>query len=243
MRFGWLVLVPALGGLAACSTPGERASQEQLAETYMELGVGYLEEGEYDRAYRNLQRSLEHNRRLAGTHNALGLVYQQKDRPEDAEHHFRRAIRYDAEDPQTRNNYGIFLCRQGQYEAADEQFLAAVDNPMYSVPELAYLNAGLCARRAGWDDKAEAYFARALDRDARLPRALYEMADLQFQQGETLRARAFLQRYEAVTRPNPLALWLGIRIERANGDEEAVRRYEERLRSEFPEAYEELVKQ
>ena len=65
--------------------------------------------------------------------------------------------------------------------------------------------------------------------------ALYEMARLSYAKNDNLRARAFVQRLEAVTPPEPAILELAERIESRLGDKAAAKKYRERLKQEFPD--------
>ena len=60
------------------------------------------------------------------------------------------------------------------------------------------------------------------------------MARISYQQGSYLRARAFLQRYEAVGAMNEESLALGYDIEKAPGDEQAPSRYRQALMERYP---------
>ncbi|HEY9150906.1 MAG TPA: type IV pilus biogenesis/stability protein PilW, partial [Gammaproteobacteria bacterium] len=74
------------------------------------------------------------------------------------------------------------------------------------------------------------------ERNPFYPQALLQMLSLTHEQGEYLRARAYLQRYQQVSRHGPESLWLGIRVEHALGDRNAVSSYGLALRNNFPDA-------
>ena len=76
-----------------------------------------------------------------------------------------------------------------------------------------------------------------------MPDALYELADLSFKQRKYLHARAFVQRYLDVAKPNPQILWLGVRVERQLGDEAAAAGYAKQLKERFPTADETVLSQ
>jgi type IV pilus assembly protein PilF len=66
--------------------------------------------------------------------------------------------------------------------------------------------------------------------------ALLQMLRLTHDQGEYLRARAYLQRFQQVNRHGPESLWLAIRVEHALGDKNAASSYGLALRNQFPDA-------
>jgi type IV pilus assembly protein PilF len=85
-------------------------------------------------------------------------------------------------------------------------------------------------------EKAEKYLTRALEKNPELPVALINMAEIRYQQEKFLSSRGFLQRFEAVSRHTAESLWLGIKIERKLGNENAVSRYAKMLQSQFPKS-------
>jgi type IV pilus assembly protein PilF len=141
-------------------------------------------------------------------------------------------------DSSAQNNFGSFLCRTGRYDEAEQHFRQALNNSLYVRPEVAYSNAGSCMMTAGNLDKAESYFRSALERNPRIPAALEGMAEISFQQQRYLPARAYLQRYEEVGELRAKGLWLGVRVERALGDEAAAQTYASRLRTTYPDSHE-----
>jgi type IV pilus assembly protein PilF len=60
------------------------------------------------------------------------------------------------------------------------------------------------------------------------------MANISYLQGSYLRARAFLQRYEAVGAMNEESLILGYDIEMELGDQQAANRYRQELMERYP---------
>lgn len=211
---------------------------DTLAETHVKLGVGYLQQGQRDLALSRLRRALELDPNLPSGHNAIAILYEQLGEMERAAQHYQRAVELGPQDSSAHNNYGAFLCKRNELDKAEEQFLLALKNPLYETPELAYENAGLCALRKPDAAKAETYFRSALQLNPKLPASLYQMALLHFERGDYLPARGYLQRYTEVAKHNAQSLWLGIRIERALGDKNAVASYTLLLRSNFPDSEE-----
>jgi type IV pilus assembly protein PilF len=112
-----------------------------------------------------------------------------------------------------------------------------VKNPLYATPEEAYVNAGICARRAGDDQAAEQYFRRALSARPDDPRALIGLAQLLFQRGDFAQAGSYMTQFaKRVPSPDAGSLWLGVMISQRLGDRNAVLSYGAQLQSRFPEA-------
>lgn len=240
---GPLAALGIIVNLSACSTtPSENSTlvdrPDTLAETYVKLGIGYLQQGQRDLALGKLQRALELDPRLPSAHNAIAIVYEQLKEFRLAEKHYHSAVDLGPEDSAAHNNYGTFLCKHNDLAQAEKQFLLALHNPLYATPELAYENAGLCALRVPDPAKAEMYFRSALQLNPQLPTTLYQMALLNFNAQNYLSARAYLQRYAEIAKHTPQSLWLGVRVERALGDRNALSSYSSALRSNYPNSEE-----
>ena len=94
----------------------------------------------------------------------------------------------------------------------------------------------MCALRIPDLVKAEKYFRQALQINPKLPNSLYQLAQLNFDEHQYLEARAFLQRFFSIAEDTPQSLWLGVRIEQAQGDKEAADRYAKTLLKKFPDS-------
>jgi len=218
-------------------TPSQAANK--LAELHTQLGIGYLRDGKLDLAWKRLHRALEADPDYSAAHNAMALLYERMKETAKADEHFRRAVELDPVNSSAQNNYGSFLCSTGHPEEGEQRFLQAVKNPLYRSPQTAYANAGLCMLRAGKRERAESYLRSALAIDARMPVALFSMAEISFDKHNALSARAYLQRYLETSPHTAATLWLGIRIERELGDKDTESSYALLLRSRFtgsPEA-------
>ena len=236
MRLGWTVLIAAMVMLVmGCTTSGPTTGNpKHAAEPNAQLGLAYMEQGDYEEAMKKLKHALELDSRSANANHYIAEVYAKIGKNKEAEEHYRKAMSLAPSDPMLLNNYGVFLCRQRRLDEAQEKFLAAAKQPFYKTPEVAYNNAGLCAMEVPDLAKAEEYFRAALRINPNTPDALFEMANIKFKQREDFNARAFVQRYLSVAPATPQILWLGVRIERNLGDDSASARYAKLLQEKFP---------
>jgi type IV pilus assembly protein PilF len=229
---------PTPDSKAPAPSQGSGARPEPLSDTYVKLGVGYLQQGKRDLALSNLQRALELDAQSSSAHNAIAILYEQLGETKLARRHYERAVRLNPQDSPAQNNYGAFLCRQNELAKAERHFLGALKNPLYETPEFAYENAGLCALQVPDRAKAERYFREALRANPNLPESLYQMALLSYEAQNYLPARAYLQRYAEAAQHTSRSLWLGIRIERELDDKNALASYSLLLKGKFPESEE-----
>ncbi len=223
------------GGITSSSQP---TSVNKLAEVQTKLGISYLGQGDLELAYSRLNRALELDPNFSTAHNAMGLLQERLRNPKQAEYHFEKAIALNPGDSAAQTNYGSFLCRSGRFAEGEQRFLQALKNSLYDRPEVAYSNAGLCAKAAGELDKAETYFRAALELNPKIPSVLIGMSELSLDKERYLTARGYLQRYLEVGPHTSKTLWLGVRIERALGDRRTEREYAMRLKSQFPDSSE-----
>lgn len=231
------VLITASVLLTGCAALSSGQSErEQLADVNRQLGVEYLRQGNLEQANERLTRAVSQDPRNAAAHGAYALLNERLNEPDLADQHYRRAIRLDGQASSILNNYGRFLCSRGQSGRGLEMFERAADNPLYGTPEVPLTNAGLCLDGLGDAERAEDYFLRALGHNARFAPALLRMAELREAAGHPMSARGFYQRYLEVARQSAETLWLGIRIERALGDRDAVASYALQLRTRFPDS-------
>ena len=226
--------------LTACSSnqgPMGQVEPTRAAEINAELGLRYMIQGKYELALEKLDKAIEYNPDLAEAHHYKAELYRRLDKPKTADREYRRALDLAPDDSSIHNNYGVFLCGEAhRYEAGIQQFLQVLNNPVYPQRAQVYENLGLCTLRIPDKAKAEQYFRKALEINPRMAKSLFSMAQLSFEDKNYLSARAYLQRYHAIAPRTPQTLWLGIRIERHLGGDDAVASYGMLLLAKFPDS-------
>ena len=213
-----------------------KTDAQSRARAHTELGVAYFESQQYGVAREELNIAVSADPNHAPAYNYLGLVHMAINENSAAEKAFRRALKIDPEDSATNNNYGMFLCLKKGDKAGLKHFMTALKNPLYATPQIAYANAGICARNLGDEAKAEEWLRKALSVQPDQPQALYHLADLSFRHGELGNARGLITRHLRVTVPAAEALWLAARIEHQMGDRNALASYGILLNNRYPGA-------
>jgi type IV pilus assembly protein PilF len=228
--------------LAGCAGGGAVKQQAQdraqnSAKIHTELAGMYFERTQMGIALSEADLALKANPNYAPAYNVRGLIHMSLHEDKEAEEDFLQSLRLDRADSETHNNFGWFLCQRGREQESVAHFMAAVKNPLYSTPERAYLNAGLCSQKARKNQDAEDFLQRALRIQPDLRQALLAMAELKFAGGDFQSAKKYLAR---VADENMTAeqLWLAVRIERRVGDGNAEASYSLRLRERYPDAHE-----
>jgi type IV pilus assembly protein PilF len=236
MRIALLILV--LISTACATSSSEREDEEnknrKAAKTNTALGQGYMQREQYEISLEKLKKAVAYDKTYAPAHTVLAILYETIGELDLAETEYAEAVRYDPDNGDINNNYGAFLCSIGKSEDADPYFQKAVKDPFYKTPQVAYLNAGNCALAQGDLDKADVFLRQSLAYDNKLPSALISMADVSYQTGNYMRARAFLQRFGSVGAWDEDSLLLGYRIESKLGDAETANEYRKELLEQFP---------
>ena len=207
---GWIFLV-----LVGCVSTDQRVApvnQQEVASRAIELGVAYLRQGDYNRAKDNLMKALEIDQDSARAHNTLAIVFQQEREFELAERYFLRAISLDPALIAARNNYGAFLYARARPEEAVTQLQIATEDRFYERRAQAFENLGVAYLALADQALALAAFERAAALNARLPRTLLELADLNFQQQNSSRARDYFLRHKALATDSARSLYLCTQI-------------------------------
>jgi type IV pilus assembly protein PilF len=221
--------------VAVAAEPGSREAIEQAAAVNTELALAYMREGNLKAAREKIDKALQQNSRTPNTQMAAGFIYDRLGEKRKASSHFDQAIRLAGKDnPDVVANAAVYLCMNGERKRGEQYLLQAAASALNQNPDVAYTNAGRCARADGRPQEAEASFRKALAINARQPDALFQMAQLTQENGNSLQARAFLERHTAVAPVSSSSLWLGRTIELSLGDAAQAARYALQLRDEFP---------
>jgi type IV pilus assembly protein PilF len=240
MRFFRCVGLVALLASALAVAGTVPATEDQRATTAArlnaELAIGYLKVNDVTTAREKVEKALIENPKDATVHTAAALVYERLQERDRADSHYQSAIKLEPRNPDLQNNYAVFLCRNARPAEGQRMFEQAARNPAYVTPEVAFANAGVCARSAGDLTRADDYLQKALELRPDFPDALLQRADVAFTSGDGLTARASLQRYFRVAPATADALALGVRLERKFGDADTARRYARQLQQDFPDS-------
>jgi type IV pilus assembly protein PilF len=230
------LLVLATGGAGAEPRAPSEDRMVTAARLNAQLAVAYLKQNDPVTAQEKIDKALAQNPRDPAVQMSAGLVYERLEQIDKADRFFAQALRLEPHKPDMVNNYAVFLCRRGHYAPGQKLFEQAARSPAYATPEVAYANAGVCARSAKNLPRAEELFRKALSIRPDYPDALLQLADLSFERGAGLAARGLLDRYFNVAPASPESLLLAVRVERSLGDGQAADRHRAQLQKEFPDS-------
>lgn len=213
-------------------------SPQERARLHMELGAGYYERGQMDVALDELGEAVKLDPGNARIYNIYGLVYAWMGENAKAEQNFQRALALAPQDSETRQNWGWYLCTTGRARESIPEFELAIANPLYKSPDVALINAARCSASFGDLAGAESYFKRAITIAPSSASAAYGLAQLAYKANRLDEARSWMRRLMAQANPAPEALFLGMCIERRQGDRSAELSYVAQLRNRYPDSFE-----
>ncbi len=239
--------------LVSCAAPGaarDQAAQRDLvtasdepenrtrARIRLELAVGYFEQGQTTVALDELKLALAADPNYGEAYNLRGLVYLRlKDYPL-AESSFRRALALKPGDANTLHNLGWLMCQTDRQTEAEQFFAQALADPSYGERAKTLMTQGLCQMRAGKPAQAQESLLQSFQLDASNPITEYNLALLMFQRNDLQRAQFYIRRLNNGEWANAESLWLGIRIERRLGNQDAVDQLAVPLRKRFGQSRE-----
>ncbi len=214
-------------------TQSDEPDSRKRARIRLELAVGYFEQGQTTIALDELKQSISADPNFSEAYSLRGLIYMRLGDPRLAEDSFRRALAISPRDPDVLHNYGWMLCQQGRYAESQQAIAQAIANPLYGGRAKSWMAQGLCQLKAGQSAEAEQSLLRAYELEAGNPVTGYNLANVMFLRGETVRAQFYVRRLNNSEYANAESLWLGIKVERKLGNRDVVQQLATQLRKRF----------
>ena len=217
---------------------------EKAAKVRTQMAAEYIRTGDLDAAKRALDQALAADAKDSTANMMMGVLLQQEGSPislDQADHYFSRAISLDPKNAQARNNYGTYLYQAKRYDDAIQQFSIAGATLGYEQRFRALENLGRIYLIRGDVANAEKSFKQALQVNRESTISMIELAEIFYLQQNHAAAR---QIYESFVRnvgqknQGARALWIGLRIARANGDNMGMHVLVNQLRALFPNSQE-----
>ena len=207
--------------LTACVTTNSDGATTTEVETplskkvdiYAELGRNYMQQKQYKIAEQELTKALEISPNHSDSNYIMGLLMIETKQYKRVEPFMLKAVQNNTANSSAAHDLGVFLCQTGQENKSIKYFDKAVNNPYFKRPEMSLMRAGECLNKVGDSARAETYLKEALKRNSRMRPALLNLAKIKYDNQSYLSARAYVERYLAITKPQPAALLLAYKIE------------------------------
>ncbi len=237
-----LIILGAIVSLAGCATQPishPNSDQQRLHKAALinaQLGIDYLRSGNRQRAYEKLKLALSQYPDSSTVNYAYALMMQNFGENAKAKLYYEKALQLDPKNSDAHNNFGVFLCQQKQYAEAQTQFKAAVTNPLYATPQVAYANSGFCYLQQGNQTAAEKAFRKALVASPNFRPALYGLIKLATDEGDWKKANSYLKQASSQVIDWPPLLGLCIEVKRHVGDISGATQCARTLYRQYPDS-------
>lgn len=208
--------------------------RDQARDAFVQLGLGYLQQGQTERAKIPLKKALELDSSDSQANAALALVFQAEMEPELANQYFLKALSASDNEARIVNNYGSFLYEQKRYQEAYERFEQAAADNLYPERSRVFESLGMTALKLGKREQAREHFIKALRLDRQQPRALLEMAEMSYEDGQYVPSRDFYDRYSQMSEQNARSLLLGTRLAKVYDDRDKAASFGLQLKRLYP---------
>ncbi len=243
--FRQLLIVLLISVTGGCAGPTPKEVEEERvdkegAKINVQLAAGYIRRGDIEIAKMKLEKAMLLNSEYVPAYTTMAVLMTMINKPGEAEKYYHQALDLDPNNPELQNNYGTFLCKNKKYDEAFKQFDKVLDNSFYATPEVAHENYGYCMLQSAKPDyvQAERHLRVALKSNPNLASALLAMAELGIETKKYLMARAYTQRYHALTRPSAHSLWVQIQAEHALNDRKYFLQLSQKLMNTYPRSEE-----
>ncbi len=238
-KYSLLVVVClSLSGCASNSSKpnidaAKKTPKSDRAMLHTRLAREYMGQKQLATAQLELEKALRLSPNHSDSNYVMGLLMIQLNNVKDAEYYLERSVKSDPENSSAAHDFGMLLCQTGKERRSVEYFEIAASNPLFKRAELSYMRAGECLDRIN-DTRAEAFLKKALTYNAKLRPALFRLAMFKKKNGQNLSARAYIERYMAITKPQPDALLLAYQIESSLRANDVAEAYRKKLLEDFP---------
>lgn len=206
----------------------------KAASYNVQLGLGYLKQGDVPRAKKKLLTALEQEPKSPDANSAMAYYLEQIKEPKQAKKYYLKALSLAANGGAQLNNYGAFLCRQGDYANAEHYFLKAANDLHYVHTAGAYENAGLCALSVPNEGKAKRYFTKALNQDPSRKISFYELIKIEMNNGQNAKAYALLRKHPDLVLNDRILLSLAKEVAEKAGQYNVAVEYEHNIKNMDP---------
>jgi type IV pilus assembly protein PilF len=113
-----------------------------MAEGYYDRGISHLQAKDYEKALVEFQRSMNTNPKNKMARYATGMVYDMMGKYPDAEKYYKEAIDIDSDFSDAYNALGTIYMKQKKWKEALKSFQRALNNKLYTTPNITYVNIG-----------------------------------------------------------------------------------------------------
>ena len=221
--------------LSACAGMG--AAAQNQARIHTDLATRYYQAGQIATAVQEAKIAERSDSTYVPAQTILALMYAKLRQTELADQYFQSALSQsetqDISSTDLRNSYAWYLCQTDRYNQGLVQLSQVLRDPLYASMDKAFLNAGVCAARAGQLVQASDYVKAAIEVHPNFTVAQLYRAHIEISMEDYTDARRDVQYVvKQLGVDNPEVLWLMARLEYATHTSN--KSAQAKLQNEFP---------
>lgn len=205
----------------------------KAAEINVELGLGYLRQGNMQRAKQKLLSAQAQSPNSPDVAGALAYYFERTGNEAQADNFYRRALGLSHNKGPQLNNYGAFLCRHKHYKKAEHFFMQAAADIDYLNTSGAVENAGLCALADKDYASAKQFFLKALNQDPKRQQSLVQLMRIYLKDKQYQNALNISKRYATSGELDSQVIGLAYQAAVKAGDEKQANAYKWILKTKF----------
>lgn len=226
-----------------CQTVSDRkVDPKKAVQARTQLAAEYIKTGDFDAAKRELDQAMVLNSRDALANMMMGVLLQREGSAlniQKAERYFKTAVSSAPKNAQARNNYGTYLYQTERYNDALTQFNIAGSTLGYDQRYTALESAGRVYLKLGDVANAEKAFNHALNVNRSSYFSMVELAEIHYLRQDIPAATKLYDNSVSLVgqnNQNARALWVGIRLARANDNPMQMQVLVNQLRALYPDS-------
>jgi Tfp pilus assembly protein PilF len=128
--------------LAACATTGPEIDKAKMAEGYYMKGLSHVQEKNYEMASVEFNRSIQTDSGYKQSYYMLGIISDQRGQYDAAVAYYKEATDIDPDYSEAHNALGVTYSKQQKWKEALKSYRKALENKLYTTPNVVYLNIG-----------------------------------------------------------------------------------------------------
>ncbi len=168
--------------------------RKSRGEDFRNLGEGYMGQGDYTTALRELLKAEKLYSKDSRLQNDLGITYMAKGKPDIAINHFKKAIKIKPDYTSAKNNLGTAYLAQKNWDKAITCFKEITEDLLYATPHFPLSNLGLAYYNKKEYNLAEKYYQDALKIEPEFVIALHGLGRTYIAMGKFKGAVATLEK-------------------------------------------------
>ena len=216
--------------LIGCTTVGKK----ELSEIHTQIGIGYLNVGNYPAAFRELQEAKTLDPNNPEIYNNLGVVCYHRKRYRQSVDFLTKAIELKSDYSTAKSNLARTYIEIKKYKQANLLLKEVIDDLKFRSPEQAHDYLGLMHFRQGKLDKAILEFRKAIELNNKYCPAWYNYAVAQYKNKKFNETSRSIDLYIGMCNVFEDALYYGGLSYYRSGNKKASRKFFRNLVKNYP---------